>query len=130
MSFFEVLKGALGVGESPSALPSRESPLFLYVKIPGHIEPLDRAERFEDPLQEALDAAGLGEITGGGSQLGEAGPDGTRIIEFCGIDVDLFALEPGLALLRRELTRLRAPVGTVLIYKFGEKKYEQPVHEA
>lgn len=55
---------------------------FLYVRIPGDIQPLEREERFERPLEVALQASGLGSVTGGGSQLGE----GTTV-EYCGLDV-------------------------------------------
>jgi D-alanyl-D-alanine carboxypeptidase len=44
---------------------------FFYVLIPGHIQPVKRGERFEDPLQAALEKEKLGEVTGGGSQMGE-----------------------------------------------------------
>jgi hypothetical protein len=50
--------------------------LFVYVKIPGDIQPLARGERFEDPLQVALEAEQLGNISGGGSQLDDPYPDG------------------------------------------------------
>ena len=132
MTFLKRLQAALGVTPSRAgeAGPSREAPQFVYIKIPAHIEPLDRAARFEDPLQEALDAAQLGEITGGGSQLSEADAEGRRSIEFCGIDVDLYEAEQGIALLRRELIRLQAPPGTVLQYELHGRDYEQAVHEA
>jgi hypothetical protein len=123
--FLQRLMAALGVG----ARTSREKPLFVYIKIPGHIEPLERGHRFEDPIQVALDAGELGEITGGGSQLSDVDAEGRRRIEFCGIDVDLYEVERGLALLRRELIRLDAPRGTVLEYRLEGRDYPQPVHE-
>jgi hypothetical protein len=131
-SFLKVLKGAIGLdpdARSP-ARPTRKEPLFVYVKIPANIAPLERGDRFEDPLQAALEAADLGEITGGGSQLGEPDPDGRPTIEFCGIDVNLFNRDQGIALLRQELVRLGAPAGTVLLYEVEGREYEQPVHEA
>ena len=50
--------------ERPSSLDPQ---LFVYVKIPGDIQPLARGERFEDPLDDALSASGLGQVSGGGS---------------------------------------------------------------
>jgi hypothetical protein len=90
---------------------------FIYVKIPESLGPIDRGTKYEDPLDDRLRTGGLGEITGGGSQLGDEGPDGSRAIEFCGIDVDLTELERGLALLRDVLVELAAPTGTELHYE-------------
>jgi hypothetical protein len=51
-----------------------------------HIEPLDRGDRYEDPLQATLEKVGIGRVTGGGSQpfaqlqriLNTAAPDSHR----------------------------------------------------
>ena len=87
--------------------------------IPEDIGPLDRGAKYEDPLEAQLSKSGLGEITGGGSQLGEKRPDGTSAIAFCGIDVDVNELEPALALLRQALPTLGVPDGTELHYTRG-----------
>lgn len=107
---------------------STTNPLFVYIKIPADLGPLDRGELFEDPLQGALDKEGLGEITGGGSQLSDLDENGRRSVEFCGIDVDIYDPVKGLALLRRELMRLQAPAGTVLLYELNGKEWEEPVY--
>ena len=83
---------------------------FFYVRIPGDIQPMERAERFEDPLQAALDAEALGEVSGGGSQLAGRGKE----IEFCGLDVEVTDRERGLHLIREAMRRLDAPHGTVI----------------
>lgn len=95
---------------------SVDADLFVYVKIPEDIGPLDRGAKYEDPLERLFSERRLGEITGGGSQLGEARPDGTTSIEFCGVDVQVTELEPSLALLREALPNLGAPDGTELHY--------------
>ncbi len=41
---------------------------FFYVRNPGNIQPIERGERFEDPLHAALDKEKLGEVTGGVQQ--------------------------------------------------------------
>jgi len=46
-----------------------EYPHFVYAKMWEAIQPLDRGERYEDPLQAALEAGGLGEVSGGGSSF-------------------------------------------------------------
>ena len=43
-------------------------PQFIFVKIPESIGPIDRGEKYEDPLIEFLkERERLGEVTGGGS---------------------------------------------------------------
>ena len=72
MSFLKEIKGWLGLDPdsvTPADQVNKENPLFVYIKIPADLGPMDRGEQFEDPLQEALDKAVLGTITGGGSQL-------------------------------------------------------------
>jgi hypothetical protein len=129
MSFLKELKSWLGLDSENVTLTSvnRDNPLFVYIKLPVDIDPLERSEIFEDPLQEALEAADLGTITGGGSQLSEPDSEGERSVEFCGIDVDLYDVKKGLALLRRELVRLEVPKGTLLLYELDRQEYEEPI---
>jgi len=82
---------------------------FFYVRIPGDIQPIERGERFEDPLQAALDAEDLGEVTGGGSQMGEG-----KTVEFCGLDIEVTGRDRGLQIIREVMRRLDAPPGTVI----------------
>jgi hypothetical protein len=83
---------------------------FFYVRIPGDIQPMERSERFEDPLQAALEAQDLGEVTGGGSQLAGRGKE----IEFCGLDVEVTDRDRGLHVIREIMHRLGAPPNTVI----------------
>ncbi len=108
----------------------RPNVLSVCVRIPGRVEPLERGERFEDPLQEALDAGEFGEVTGGGTQLSVPDTAGRQQVEYCEIELELYETERGLALLRRELARLRAPRGTVLAYKLNGNSVESLVYDA
>jgi hypothetical protein len=92
---------------------------FVYVMIPGDIQPLMRGERFEDPLAEVLKAAGLGSVSGGGSQLDDPYPDGRPRVAFCGIDIDVVDLDRALRAIRQKLAELDAPAGTELHYTVG-----------
>jgi hypothetical protein len=89
---------------------------FVYVKIPGDIDPLARGERFEDPISAMLAARGLGEVSGGGSSLSAPDASGRSVIEYCGLDVDAADRDAALAALRELLPTLAAPVGTELQY--------------
>jgi len=88
---------------------SERGEFFFYVRIPEGLKPVARGDRYEDPLQDALAAEGIGEVTGGGSQLGE----GTSI-EYCGIDVIVREHARGLELIRSVMRRLGAPRTTVI----------------
>ena len=82
---------------------------FFYVRIPGDIQPIERGNRFEDPLEAALQDAALGCVTGGGSQLGE----GARV-EYCGLDVVVSDRSRGIDLIRRVLQSLGCPQAAVI----------------
>ncbi|WP_296249677.1 hypothetical protein [uncultured Stenotrophomonas sp.] len=97
---------------------------FIYVKIPAAIQPLDRGSMFEDPIDAALNPEGLGYISGGGSLLGNALPDGTRPIEFCGIDIDTTDRDAVLLVLRAMLPSLGIPLATELQYTSGGSKLQ------
>ncbi|RYG57310.1 hypothetical protein EON80_28405 [bacterium] len=64
----------------------------------------------EEPLEEALSDAELGEVTGGGS-----GPDTTNI------DVEVTELEAGLALVRKVLLEIGAAKSTEIQYHIEGK---------
>lgn len=82
---------------------------FLYVRMPEYMDPLLREELFEGPLSAALAEAGVGEVAGGGSQMGDENSSG-----YSGVDVYLKDREDGLQLLRSVLRRLIVPNGTVI----------------
>lgn len=130
MSISQKSNGHLsGPDSNPSTEPvSHENPLFVYVRIPGDIDPEDRWEKFADPLQQALEQDDLVEVTGGGTQFSEPDEDGEDFVEFCGIDVDVYDAAKGIPLLRRELIRLQAPPGTMLLYELDGREWEEPVY--
>jgi len=97
---------------------------FVYVKIPAAIQPLDRGTMFEGPIDAALEPEGLGHVSGGGSLLGDTLPDGTRPIEFCGIDIDTTDRDAVLQILRELLPSLSIPMATELQYTFGGAKLQ------
>jgi hypothetical protein len=94
---------------------------FVYAKILDQVGPIDRGEKYEDPLQEMLDAESLGEVTGGGTMQQEG------IIVFVGIDVELTDLDRGIPLVAQKLHELGAPPGSTLEYEVGGKKVSHPI---
>jgi hypothetical protein len=84
-----------------------EFPHFVLARFFEHIEPIDRGSRYEDPLNEVLEPAGIGRVTGGGSQLTEEGR-----IEFADVEIELLDLDSALQTAVRALERAGAPQGS------------------
>ncbi len=83
--------------------------------------PLDRGERYEDPLHDALEAKGLGETTGGGTLLQASGE-----IEYIDVEIELTDLEIGIPFVIEQLEALGAPKGSKLRIHNGESSNEIP----
>lgn len=84
-------------------------PHLVRARVYEHIEPMDRG-RYEDPLSELLESKGLGQVTGGGSQLDPQGG-----IAFADIEVALLNLDGALDIVTETLERLGAPEGSELL---------------
>jgi len=81
------------------------------VQLNDRAQPIDRADRYEDPLNAFLLRAGLGEVTGGGTQLGDNGE-----VVSCDIEVRLNKLnKDSIRILRTALEKLGAPKGSRLL---------------
>lgn len=85
---------------------------YVTARLNARVQPLDRGEYFEDPLADKLEELGLGEVTGGGTQLCDE-PAG---IAFCDLEIHLKALsDETLDVITQHLTELGAPKGSKLI---------------
>jgi hypothetical protein len=91
-------------------------PDLIYVFLPESLGPIDRGDKYEDPIIDELERLGLGEVSGAGCLMGDVREDGTRLIESCGIDVDTNQVEATRAALRDLLPTLGCPAGTQLHY--------------
>ena len=85
-------------------------PHMVLARMYEHIEPVDRGERYEDPLDAALKNAGLGRITGGGSQLDELGA-----VTYADVEIGLANLDAALGIVVQQLEAAGAPQGSELI---------------
>jgi hypothetical protein len=131
MSFLKDLKSVIRGDEdavTKRAEISKDNPLFVYIRMPIDLDPDDRHELFADPLHEALEKESLGAVTGGGTMFVPLDDDGDEEVQFSGIDVDLYDLERGIELLRRELIRLQAPQNTSLLYELEGREWEELLH--
>jgi hypothetical protein len=85
---------------------------FLVIHLPGNLEPLERGEKYEDPLDEALHKAGkLGECVGGGTAM--VTKPRFRITG-CDIEVEVRSLDKALPVIQRVLEDSGAPVGAMV----------------
>jgi len=87
-------------------------PHLIIARLYEHLEPMDRGERYEDPIHDVLEQAGLGRVTGGGSQLSESGE-----IDFADVEIELANLDNALALAVATLEQAGAPAGSEILYE-------------
>jgi hypothetical protein len=131
MSFLKDMKSVVRTDDdsvAPRAEISKDNPLFVYIRMPVDLDPMDRHELFAEPLHEALEKENLGAVTGGGTMFSPPDDDGEDEVQFSGIDVDLYDVARGIDLLRRELIRLQAPQETSLLYELDGREWEEPLH--
>jgi len=95
--------------KQPAAEPAGE---YLTARLNARVQPIDRGEYYEDPLDETMTALGIGAVTGGGTQLADE-PAG---IEFCDLEIRVNeASSETLAAIVKRLEDLGAPKGSKLI---------------
>jgi hypothetical protein len=95
--------------------------ILAYARLNARILPLDRGERYEDPLSEALAENDFAEVTGGGTGQSENGE-----IAYCGIDLDLHDVEKGVPFICDFLAARGAPRGSALEYELNGERVETP----
>jgi hypothetical protein len=76
---------------------------FLEIVLRADESMSDSRDEIEDTLTEALEQAGVGEITGGGSGL-----------DLSNLDVEVSGIEQGLSVIRHVLRELRVGPSTVI----------------
>jgi hypothetical protein len=91
-------------------LMDAHEPAFLEIVLESRDFTFDGRDEVENPLHEALTAAGIGKVTGGGSGMGKSN-----------IDVEVSDLEAGLALVRRVLRDLKVAASTVIYAQQGDQ---------
>src|SRR5215204_1811117 len=91
-------------------------PHLVLARFYEHIGPIDRGERYEDPLHEILESKGDGRVTGGGSQLNDLGG-----IDYADVEIELANLEDALGVVTEALENAGAPEGSELILASDER---------
>jgi hypothetical protein len=87
-------------------------PHAVSVRLAESIQPVNRGERYEEPLGEALAEHELGAVTGGGSQLSAEGE-----IRFVRLDLQLANLDRAVTLVRRVVEEAGAPIGSTIEFE-------------
>ncbi len=77
--------------------------IFLEILFVSNDFPFDGRDEIEDPLDESLQEANVGEVIGGGSGMGKIN-----------IDVEVNNLNDGLKIIRDVLTKLSVPSSTII----------------
>ena len=85
-------------------------PHLILARMYEHIGPIDRGDRYEDPLHDRLEKLGIGSVTGGGSQLNELGG-----IAYVDVEIELANVDQALDVVAEALELAGAPQGSELI---------------
>jgi hypothetical protein len=102
-----------------------DKPHFVYVKILQAIDPMQRGEDYEEPLDEFLQENELGLVSGGGTMQDKWGK-----VLFAGIDLEVDDLDRAIPLIARKLTELGVPEGSELEYEVDGKPVTLPIGRA
>jgi len=91
---------------------------YIVAQLNARLQPMDRGEYFEDPLDEVLLDAGLGEVSGGGTMQSESGE-----IEYCDIEIQVTG-DPAEVerIVIENLVKSGAPKGSKLIIESEDRE--------
>jgi hypothetical protein len=121
MGLLSTIGGLLGCRPSPAKPDSTsekkgDGRLSVTAKLNHKIGPIDRGERYEDPLEKALTEHGYGETDGGGTMLSKE-----REIEFIDVHMFLSAPEASIPFVIQFLESQGAPKGSKLTIYDNDK---------
>jgi hypothetical protein len=107
----EWMTGSSDVTRVREADPER-FPHIITARIPEHIEPLDRGQRYEAPLNDALASRELGMLSSAGTHLTPESEIG-----YVDLEIALANLNAALGVVKRTLEAQGAPVGSRLLFR-------------
>ncbi len=101
------------------------SSVLVIARLNDRIQPIQRGDLYEDPLNVLLRKQSLGEVTGGGTQLGK-----DYEIEFCDIEIQLYdSSDKSLETVKGSLEELGARKGSKLILESTGQELPFGIHE-
>lgn len=107
------------------AAPVQPSEVAVTAQLNHRIMPIDRGDRYEDPLNEALQARHLGETDGGGTMQLKSGE-----IEYIDVEMVLTDTTNGIPFVIEKLESFGAPKGSILRIREGATLREVPFGKA
>jgi len=128
MSLFKKFTKIFGGDAKPASKPTSPQPpqgTAVTAQLNHKLMPIDRGDRYEDPLNDELTKHGFGETDGGGTMMSK-----TKEIEF--IDVEMYLTQPekSIPFVIERLESYGAPKGSKLIVRDGDKRTEIPFGKA
>lgn len=87
--------------------PQLSSEIRLNIKISDPIKPLERWQKYEEPIASVLGEQKLGMVSGGGTKTDKNG-----VIEYCDIGLEVIDLKKAIPLIVGALRKAGAPAGT------------------
>ncbi|PCI02823.1 MAG: hypothetical protein COB81_04765 [Flavobacteriaceae bacterium] len=103
-------------------IENEPSGIFVIATLNDKVMPIDRGDIYEDPLDEYMQANGIGEVTGGGTMQQKTGE-----IEYCDVEIQLNSdqiNEEHIKLIIAKLEELGAPKGSKLTIEKTEQKID------
>jgi hypothetical protein len=119
MGLFSAIAGLIGCNRSAPTPPPPSGGTPITAQLNHKLMPIDRGDRYEDPLNVALAKQGFGEAGGGGTMQLKSGE-----IEFIDVEMYLNKTDKSIPFVIERLESFGAPKGSKLIIREGEKKTE------
>lgn len=111
--FSKIARAFTGTQQAPPSTDSSDR-TRVTAQLNHKLMPLDRGERYEDPLNDELAKHGLGEAEGGGTMLSQS-----KEIDYIDVEMGLIDTERSIPLVIERLEALGAPKGSKLIVLEG-----------
>lgn len=96
------------------------TPAYITITLNDKIMPIDRGDVYEDPLDDFIQASGIGEVCGGGTMQMASGE-----VDFCDIEIQLYSDsidETQLTRLQEKLEDLGAPKDSFIFLEKDQRK--------
>lgn len=121
MGLISIFANVIGCSRSASTPPPPSGVTPVTAQLNHKLMPIDRGERYEDPLNEALSRRGYGATDGGGTMM-----EKTKEIEFVDVEMNLIQTDKSIPFVIEQLESFGAPKGSKLIIRESGQLREIP----
>jgi hypothetical protein len=112
MGLFSAIANLIGCSRSPSTPPPASIGTPVTAQLNHKLMPMDRGERYEDPLNDALAKNGYGATDGGGTMM-----EKSKEIEYIDVEMNLTQTDKSIPFVIEHLESYGAPKGSKLIIR-------------